>query len=839
VAAPSVERLLAVIDVQNEVASSGLDLEEVMRLVVRRAQELTAADAGVVELVEGDEMVYRAASGSAAEHVGLRLATAASLSGRCVLEDRPLRCDDADEDSRVDAEACRRVGARSMVCVPLRHADRAVGVLKVSAGRPHGFDEGDLAVLRLLSAVIATRLAQASAHAALREAEDRFRSAFDHALVGMSLTAPDGRLLQVNAALCAMLGRSAEELRRCRFRDITHPDDRARDVDLIRRTLDGELPGWQYEKRYLHATGRTVLVALTTRLVRDAEGAPLYFVTQMQDITERRAAERRAAAQFAATQALAAGGGVDEALRRVAGAVCEHLDWAAGALWLTGPDGALVLHEAWSPDPALRAGLLAPGTPACSSGERALAAQVVAGGRPAWCAGLAPAGDGLGLRAAFCVPVTSGDRVLGALEFHATQPRPRDRALLEAMTTIGGYVGQSLERERAQRELAEARDEALRASEMKSRFLANTSHEIRTPMNGVLGMTELLLDSSLTAEQRAQAETVRASAETLLRVIDDILDLSKIEAGRLELGLADLAPRDVVRDVCALLAPRAADAGLALRAEVDPAVPELVRSDGVRLRQVLTNLVGNAVKFTERGEVVVALSSAPAADGRALLRLAVRDTGIGIGAQELPRLFDAFSQVDPSTTRRAGGTGLGLAISHQLVEMLGGRIDVRSRPGAGSTFTVELPVEVLARVPRAPARAAAPADGAAGAGRTVLVAEDNPVNQRVAELTLRRRGWEVVVVPDGRQAVERARERRFDVVLMDCQMPELDGYAATRAIREAEAGGPRTPIIAMTAHSMAGDRERCLEAGMDDHLTKPFRPDELDAVLARGLPAAV
>ncbi len=833
-AAPSVERLLAVIEVQNAVASSGTGLEEVLGLVVCRAQELMSADAAVVELVEGDEMVYRAASGSASAHVGLRLAAATSLSGRCVAEDAPLRCDDAERDPRVDAAACRRVGARAMVCVPLRHAGRAVGVLKVVAARPHAFDDGDAAVLRLLSDVIATQLARATALEALREAEERFRGAFDGALVGMCLTAPDGRLLQVNAALCTMPGRSAEELRRCTFRDVTHPEDRARDAEHVRRAIAGELPSWSYEKRYVHASGRIVLAVLTTRLVRGGDGAPLYFVTQMQDVTERRAAERRAAAQFAATQALAARGGVDDALRGVTEAVCEHLDWAAGVVWLCGTDGALALHGVFSADPALRDGLAARAARGAGGGIDELAAQVAASGRPAWSAGLWPDAGGLGLRAAFGVPITSGDEVLGVLQFHARQRRPRDRGLLEAIRTIAGYVGQSLERERAQRALAGARDEALRASELKSRFLANTSHEIRTPMNGVLGMTELLLDSPLTGEQRAQAETVRSSAQTLLRVIDDILDLSKIEAGKLELGLADVAPRDVVRDVCALLAPRAADAGLVLRAEVGDRVPAFVRSEGVRLRQVLTNLVGNALKFTERGEVVVWLGAERVGD-RTLLRLAVRDTGIGIEPEALGRLFDAFSQVDPSTTRRAGGTGLGLAISRQLVEMLGGQVDVVSRPGEGSTFTVVLPVDVAAPAPERAARVPPRADRAAGAGRTVLVAEDNPVNRRVAELTLRRRGWEVVLVGDGQEAVEQARARAFDVILMDCQMPRLDGYAATRAIRAAEGDGRRTPIIAMTAHSMAGDRERCLASGMDDHLTKPFRPDELDAVLARGL----
>jgi two-component system, sensor histidine kinase and response regulator len=509
-------------------------------------------------------------------------------------------------------------------------------------------------------------------------------------------------------------------------------------------------------------------------------------------------------------------------------------------------------------------------------------------------------------------------------------------------------------------ELAAARDEALSSTRAKSDFLANMSHEIRTPMNAIIGMTDMALDTELTAEQQDYLSTVRSSAIALLGLLNDVLDYSKIEAGKLSIETVDVDLRAIVDDVAELFARAAAQKGLEMVCAIDPVLPERLRGDPVRLRQVLTNLVGNAVKFTERGEVVIELRVVRATVGGVSLEIAVADTGIGIAPEHREAIFESFTQADMSTTRRFGGTGLGLAISRQLAELMGARIAVESELGRGSRFRLELtlpmagpvdapqlpagftPPRVLIVDPNAAARGAlrrqlahwlcpvgeaasggeafdmllrgryqlalvavrlgdmtaddlalavgarphladlrlvlcaasigrspdggrfvgvlakpwrrtallrtvVDARGEPRAGQTpviyarinalrVLLVEDNATARRVAAGMLERLGVSVDAVTNGREAVAAVGHTTYDVVLMDVQMPEMDGFEATRRIRAAERPGAPIPIVAMTAHAMVGDRERCLAAGMSDYLAKPVRPADLERVLARWAP---
>ncbi len=560
------------------------------------------------------------------------------------------------------------------------------------------------------------------------------------------------------------------------------------------------------------------------------------------------------------------------------------------------------------------------------------------------------------------------EREAGERSYHIVKfPLKRADGTVYGTATMGT---DSTERKRAL-------SDAVEASRSKSEFLANMSHEIRTPLNGVIGMTELLLESELTPEQREHAQTAARSGEALLTVINDILDFSKIEAGKLELDRHDFDLREAVEDVCEMLAPQAHGKGLELMAWIDDDVPSAVSGDRGRLRQVLTNLLSNAVKFTERGEVAVRVRVQQRGSGSELVRFDVIDTGIGIPAAAQPRLFESFSQADTSTTRRYGGTGLGLTISRQLVELMDGEIGCQSEPGVGSTFhfsarlgtpsspraarrtrhslpsalhvlivddnatnraiveaylhardvrceTVASGSEAL-QVMHSAARAGEPFEvvildgqmpgmdgielaraismapslraarlimltstvdrrlaareagvhhyltkpvrrarlletvadamgtlapsGPAGDPRaasaaptgthSILVVEDNAVNQRVIEAMLDKRGFAVDCAANGREGLSMIASRPYALVFMDCQMPEMDGYEATAALRSGEAGSvKRLAVVAMTAHAMKGDRERCIAAGMDDYLSKPLRPEELDAVLERWLGAA-
>ena len=383
-------------------------------------------------------------------------------------------------------------------------------------------------------------------------------------------------------------------------------------------------------------------------------------------------------------------------------------------------------------------------------------------------------------------------------------------------------------------------ESALVANKAKSEFLANMSHEIRTPMNGVVGMIGLLVDTPLTPLQREFAHTIKVSADSLLSIINDILDFSKIEAGKMTCEDLDFDLAETVKDVVDLMLPRAEAKKIAFNHRINQDVCTRLVGDPLRLRQILLNLLGNAIKFTGRGEVNLEVTQLSEDAPAVTLCFTVRDSGIGMSEEVRDKLFQSFSQADASTTRRFGGTGLGLAITRKLVELLGGTIEVTSTVGQGSTFWFILkfskPGAVRAEAPPA-AGASSPVNPLSLSQNTrVLLAEDNNINQFVGTLQLKRIGWHLVdVVNNGRLAVEAWKRDHHGIIFMDCQMPEMDGFQATKLIRELEQSEklPRACIIAVTANAMRGDRERCLAAGMDDYMTKPVSENDLKAAFER------
>jgi signal transduction histidine kinase/CheY-like chemotaxis protein len=405
-------------------------------------------------------------------------------------------------------------------------------------------------------------------------------------------------------------------------------------------------------------------------------------------------------------------------------------------------------------------------------------------------------------------------------------------------------INRDLEQQIAQREQTEAalrtaKSEAETANRAKSQFLANMSHELRTPLNGIIGMSDLLMRTSPTAKQLKYTQTIRNAGDRLLHLISDILDMARIEAGAMRFDTVPFSPRQLVSDVVELTTEQASSKSLALTVRVEADVPQEVIGDPNRLRQVLTNLVANAIKFTSSGRIEIKLSIEPESVECATrqLRWSVSDTGIGIGAEARQFLFRPFSQVDGSFTRKYGGSGLGLAICQQLVNALGGRIDVDSKPNVGSTFWFEVPLDIIQDTPQIDTFEHRPA--VARLAGNILVAEDNPTNCELVVSMLELSGCTVTPVGNGADALAKLENHTFDLVLMDWHMPELDGLAATRLLRQREAAqghAKHVPVIALTASVLPGDREACTAAGMDDFLAKPFTYDELEAIVQRWLP---
>ena len=556
--------------------------------------------------------------------------------------------------------------------------------------------------------------------------------------------------------------------------------------------------------------GRAVPVEERAAPIRDAAGQVIGAVLVFHDITERKRIEQRLFETNQRLQALLAAAPIgvsfsdDASCQRVTGnpAVLSQFDVA--------PEDNL---SASAPDPA------APG--------RQL--RFFLDGRQLTDAELP-------LQRA-----VTENRVIAPLELEVQLPSGRRWVAEASGAPVRDAQGQVIAGIAVTVDVTERRRAAEAANEAKSQFLANMSHELRTPMNAILGMIDVALPKAADATVRDCLQTAKGSADLLLTLLNDLLDSAKIESGKLELESAPFSLRRMLDQITSVLAVRASEKGLCFCCRLPNETPDVVLGDRTRLQQVLLNLAGNAIKFTERGDVEISLLAQSQA-GEACLEFAVRDTGIGIPPSGQARLFQSFSQADSSMPRRFGGTGLGLSISKRLVDRMGGRIWVESQVGQGSTFrfTVRLP---LAR--ELPADGAAPAavPAAACAPLSILLVEDNPANQKFAKYVLQDRGHRVEIAEDGQAAIDLAAQHRFDVILMDVQMPGMNGLEATAAIRQREHPATRrVPIIATTAHAAKGDRERCLAAGMDDYLSKPINGPEMialvEALAARAQPAA-
>ena len=619
----------------------------------------------------------------------------------------------------------------------------------------------------------------------LRESERVFQTAFDHAPNGIALFMPNGRFVQVNFAFCEILGYTKEELLTRDFKAITHRYDLGVALANMRRLLNGELATCQQENRHIHKHGYEVEVLTSLSIVRDGEHKPQYFIAQIQDITERKRAEAERRVIEKIVQGVITTSNLIELFNLAHRAIRKLLSAENCFIALHDPSDDLMHFDFWvdkfDQSPSARpvsknftSYVLRKGQPLLLTDEIEQQlyeqSEVEASGTdsPSW----------LG------VPLRTRSRIIGVLvvqdydkEFAYSQ---RDLAFLSA---VGDQLALAIERKKIELELISARDAALESARLKSEFLANMSHEIRTPMNGVMGMTEFLLDTDLTDEQIGFTQTIKSSGDALMGVINEILDFSKIEAGKVFIEKVDFDLLPIVEGPVDLLAGRAQAKGVEIACMIETDVPHALRGDGGRVRQVLTNLMGNAVKFTESGEVVLRVTRQSDNNSHVTLRFTISDTGIGISEEAQHRLFQAFIQADGSTTRKYGGTGLGLTISKQLVELMGGEIGVESALGVGSTFWFTLTFEKIAG-----GLAITPLENAHLEGVRVLIVDDNETNRRIVQHQIASWGMESTFVAGGAAALtslrqEAAKGTKYDLAILDMQMPEMDGVTLASAIK--------------------------------------------------------
>lgn len=712
---------------------------------------------------------------------------------------------------------------------------------------------------------------------AARTREEQLEQLFTLSLDLFCVAGADGYFKLLNPAWEKTLGYSLAELLARPYLDSIHPQDRESSVQAANQLIaGGQLISFENRFRCKDGSYRWLLW--------NAAGGPdktlMYAVGR--DITERKHAERRLAAGYSVTTVLAEAPSLVAAAPRILRTICESLEWESGAIWQVDeqsqslhcvdlwhvPQIEIPQFESMTRSAAFGAGIGLPGRVWADRQAHWIPDVVVDTNFPRSRAAIQE-----GLHAAFGFPIRFGGDILGVFEFFSLEIRQPDTAVLQLFDAMGSQIGQFMVRRRAEEDLKEytsyleaarqeqeenakrlsllvkeldaARTRAEEVTRAKGEFLASISHDIRTPMNAVMGMTELALQGKLAPQQRHYVEAARDSANAAVALINDILEFSRGEAGRIELDRVEFELRPLIQDTIRSLEIRARQKGLKLISQTAPQVPEHVIGDPERLRRIVVNLVANAIKFTQTGEVVFRGEIEPKAraDGIVELHFSVRDTGIGIPAERQAAIFEVFAQAEASTSRIYGGTGLGLAICAQLVELMGGKIWVESEAGHGSTFhftaKFNLPQNMSEAVladAKTTKRRERPASTRkitrAERPLRVLVVDDIPINRELAGEFLRRRGHRVAFAVTGQEALALLQQQAFDAVLMDLEMPEMGGSEATRLIRQSERKtGVHLPIIAMTGHASPADAEASLAAGMDAWISKPIDFGRLFAVV--------
>ena len=662
-----IEELSTIIELQQSVATSTLSLPLLMNMICEKTQILAQASGAVVEIADGDEMVYKASAGSLKNSLGMRLNIHTSLSGMSVRMNEVLYCRDSETDSRVDRESCRKVGARSMICVPLSYENKTVGVLKVVSPEADKFSEHDVNFLRLTAGLLSASIAKEEINyqkdlmnKSLTESENKFRVLIEAANDGVLLS-KNGLAFEANPAFCKLFGYSLPEIQNKPIIEFISKKDQELVMNHVKSNY-----ALAYECECVKKDGKTFMVEVIGKnLMINNDNVRM---STLRDITELKKAEE-------------------------------------------------ILKES---------------------------------------------------------------------------------------------VAKSIQ-----------------ATKAKSEFLANMSHEVRTPLNGIMGMASLLKETPLTPEQAKYVEILKNSADNLLVIVNDVLDFSKIEANKMSLEKIDFKIKSLIEDVCHILAPVALKKELTFQAELHSQLPEVVSGDPTRLRQILMNLVNNALKFTPKGSVVIKVS--PVDQNK--IKFEVKDSGIGIPKDSLNEIFVPFSQVDTSTTRQFGGTGLGLSICRQLVELMGGQLEVESEVNKGSTFSfiIELNQVSSARLTEAKPKSGASVDELSAKlineKLKILLVDDNEENRFLILTYLKKFPFTIDIAENGEIALEKMKQTTYDIVLMDIQMPIMDGLEATKLYRTWEKTQRQTStfIVALSAHALADEMKKSLDAGCDRHITKPIK----------------